>query len=66
MITGDTVPFRWGYIEQQAFDEVKSLVQRARDHRQVPLDYSKNAAPIWMVTDGCATGISGLVSQGTD
>jgi len=66
VITGDTVPFRWGYIEQQAFDEVKSLVQRARDHRRVPLDYSKNAAHIWMVTDGCATGISGLVSQGTD
>ena len=25
-ITGDTVPFRWGYTEQRAFDEVKALV----------------------------------------
>ena len=24
-ITGDTVPFHWGYTEQRAFDEVKSL-----------------------------------------
>ena len=31
-ITGDTVPFRWGYTEQRAFDEVKSLVQAARNH----------------------------------
>ena len=25
-ITGDTIPFRWGYTEQQAFNEVKMLV----------------------------------------
>ena len=65
-ITGDTVPFRWGYVEQRAFDEVKLLVQQARDHRRIPLDYSKDAPTIWMVTDGCSTGISGLVSQGID
>ena len=65
-ITGDTVPFRWGYTEQRAFEEVKELVHRAREHRRVPLDYSEGASPIWMVTDGCATGISGLISQGND
>ena len=65
-ITGDTVPFRWGYTEQRAFDEVKSLVHAARNHRRKPLDYSPGAPPIWMVTDGCATGISGVVSQGPD
>ena len=65
-ITGDTVPFRWGYTEQRAFDEVKKLVQQARDHHRVPLDYSEKAPTIWMVTDGCSTGISGLVSQGDD
>ena len=65
-ITGDTVPFRWGHTEQQAFDEVKALVHRAREHRRVPLNYSAKAPPIWMVTDGCSTGISGLVSQGED
>ena len=25
-ITGDMVPFRWGYMEQRAFNEVKTLV----------------------------------------
>ena len=65
-ITGDTVPFRWGYTEQRAFDKVKSLVHAARNHTRVPLNYSKSAPPIWMVTDGCATGISGLVSQGPE
>lgn len=65
-ITGDTVPFRWGYTEQRAFEEVKTLVHQAREHRRVPLDYLEGAPPIWMVTDGCSTGISGLVSQGKD
>ena len=65
-ITGDTVPFRWGFTEQRAFDEVKSLVHHAREHRRVPLIYTEGAPTIWMVTDGCATGISGLVSQGND
>ena len=37
-ITGDTVPFRWGYTEQRAFDEVKDLVHAARDHSRLPLD----------------------------
>ena len=65
-ITGDTVPFRWGYTEQRAFDDVKALVHKAREHRRIPLDYSKDAPTIWMITDGCATGISGVVSQGND
>ena len=65
-LTGDTVPFRWGYTEQQAFDKVKTLVQQACDHHWVPLDYSEGAALIWMVTDGSAIGILGLVSQGDD
>ena len=65
-ITGDTVPFRWGYTEQQAFEEVKALVHQVRENQCVPLNYSEGANPVWMVTDGCSTGISGLVSQGKD
>jgi hypothetical protein len=65
-ITGDTVPFRWGYTEQRAFEEVKVLVHQAREHHRVPIRYSRDAPPIWMITDGCSTGISGLVSQGED
>jgi len=62
-LTVDTVPFRWTYTEQRAFEDVKQV---ARDHRRVPLDYSNGSPTIWMVTDGCATGISGLVSQSND
>ena len=65
-ITGDTVPFRWGYTEQRAFEEVKALVHRTREHHRVPFTYATTAPPIWMITDGCSTGISGLVSQGSD
>jgi hypothetical protein len=65
-ITGDTVPFWWGYTEQRAFEDVKALVHEDRNHRQRPLDYSSGSDPIWMITDGSATGISGVISQGKD
>ena len=55
-----------GVYQATHLDEVKLLVQQARDHHQVPLDYLASAPPIWMVTDGCATGILGLVSQGSE
>ena len=32
----------------------------------VPLTYVAGSPQIWMITDGCSTGISGLVSQGDD
>lgn len=63
-ITGDTVPFQWSFTEQRAFDEVKHLVDSFRDHHRVTLDYQPEAPPINVVTDGCSTGIGGLVSQG--
>lgn len=65
-LTGDTVSFRWGYTEQRAFDDIKKAVQNARDARRVPLNYAPDAPQIWMVTDGCTTGIAGLVSQGPE
>jgi Reverse transcriptase (RNA-dependent DNA polymerase) len=65
--SGDAVPFRWGYTEwQRAFGDVKQPIQAARDHRSRPLNYSLNADPVWMVTDGGDTGIPGAFSQGTD
>ncbi|KAJ3514053.1 hypothetical protein NLJ89_g2594 [Agrocybe chaxingu] len=65
-LTGDTVSFRWGYTEQRAFEDVKRLVHLARSHNRVPLNYSEKAPKIWMVTDGCSTGVAGLISQGDD
>ena len=48
------------------FEEVKALVHQVRENWCVPLNYLEGANPVWMVTDGCSTGISGLVSQGED
>ena len=31
-----------------------------------PISYKNGALQVWMVTDGCATGIAGVVSQGVD
>ncbi len=53
-------------MEQQAFEDVKSLVQQAQDHHCVPLSYVEGAPPIWMITDDCSTGISGMIVQGAE
>ena len=63
-ITGDTVPFRWTYTEQRAFEQVKDLVQQARQHSRKPLNYAPSGEQIWLITDGCSTRISGIISQG--
>lgn len=66
VITRDTVPFQWGYTKQCAFKEVKALVHQSQEHQHFPLSYAEGVPTIWMVTDGCSMGISGLVSQGDD
>ena len=63
-LTGDTVPFRWEYTHQRAFEDVKHIVDRGRNHKRVPLRYGPDEYPIFLITDGCATGIAGVVSQG--
>jgi hypothetical protein len=65
-LTGDAVSFCWGFTEQRAFEDVKALVQTTHENHHVPLNYGKMAPPIWMVTNGCSTGVAGLVSQGED
>lgn len=65
-ITGDKVPFRWTYTENRAFEEAKNLVHSARNHSRRPITYGANADQVWMVTDGCLTGIAGVISQGAD
>ena len=66
VVMGDAVPFHWGYTRQCAFKDVKDLVETARNHCWQLLDYSSTAELIWMVTDGCTTRVSGVVSQGAD
>lgn len=63
-ITGDTVPFRWEFTHQRAFEDTKQIVHAHRDHHRVPLRYDPGAPQIWMITDGCNSGIAGVVCQG--
>jgi len=65
-LTGDTVPFRWEYTHQRAFEDVKRIVEQGRDRRRVPLSYSLEADSVFMITDGCATGVAGMICQGPD
>ena len=65
-MTSDSRPWRWDDTAQQAFDEVKKIVNDHRDQRREALDYSRGAPPIWVTTDGCLTGGGGYVSQGKD
>ncbi|KAJ3473941.1 hypothetical protein NLI96_g12741 [Meripilus lineatus] len=63
-ITGSTSIWRWTETHQRAFEEIKSIVQKFRDHRRTTLDYSKGAPKINLVTDASMTGASGYISQG--
>jgi hypothetical protein len=65
-ITGDKVPFHWGFTEQRVFEDIKRLTHEAQLHSRRPILYAKDAPQVWMITDGCATGIAGVISQGID
>ncbi|KAG9222581.1 hypothetical protein CCMSSC00406_0000541 [Pleurotus cornucopiae] len=65
-LTGDNTPFRWTDTHQRSFDEVKLLVDRFRSHSRRPLSYARDSDPIWLITDGSATGVAGVVSQGKE
>lgn len=56
--------FHQRYTKQHAFKDVEALIQAACDHSHVPLNHASGAIQIWMVTNGCAMGMAGLVSQG--
>lgn len=65
-LTAESQVWRWDDTAQRSFEEVKKIVSEHRDQRHAALDYSKNAPPIWVTTDGCLTGGGGYVSQGQD
>lgn len=63
-LTGDTVPFRWDYTHERAFEDVKRITSEGRGQHRVPLEYGKGSPEIFMITDGCGTGVAGVVCQG--
>ena len=66
MITRDKVPFCWTPTEQCRFNEAIYLTELTQNHSQHPITYRKDALQVWLVMDGCLTGISGVVSQGVN
>jgi hypothetical protein len=65
-VTGDTVPFKWDYAQQRAFETIKQYVATCAPHCRVPLVYGLEAPPIYMMTDACLGGIGGVIAQGAD
>jgi len=65
-ITGNTVLFHWEFTQQCAFEEIKHYVASCKGHHRVPLDYSEQAPPIWLMTDTSGQGIAAVVVQGMD
>ena len=65
-LTSDSVLWRWDHTHQRAFDEIKRGAARCKDHHRKPLRYGKDEPPVNMITDGCVSGIAGVISQGED
>ena len=65
-LTGDAVPYRWDHTHQCAFEDVKQIVEDGQNRCRVPLRYGSDAEPVYLVTDGCTTGIAGVVCQGPE
>jgi Reverse transcriptase (RNA-dependent DNA polymerase) len=65
-LTGDTVPYHWGYTHQRAFEDVKRTVEEGRNRQQIPIRYGPDTEPVFLITDSCATGIAGIVCQGAE
>jgi hypothetical protein len=63
-MTGSAVSFRWGPTEQRAFKQVKEIIASHRNIHRVPMDYGLSADPVFLVTDGCSSGIGGEIVQG--
>ncbi|KAF9442432.1 hypothetical protein P691DRAFT_681502 [Macrolepiota fuliginosa MF-IS2] len=66
VLASSTNSFQWDQTAQQAFKEVKAKALAFRDEYIVPLDYTPGVGAINLVTDGCATGIGGVVNQGNE
>ena len=64
--SAETRPFKWDFTEQRAFDTIKRYVAACALHSRMPLDYSANRKPIWMMTDACTNGVGGVIAQGRD
>jgi len=63
-LTSNLMPFQWTYTHQHAFEDVKHLAMIFCNHHWKPLSYDPEAPPVNVMTDGCGTGIAGIVMIG--
>jgi hypothetical protein len=63
-LTGSKKQFRWGPIEQRAFEEIKKTVSEHRNECRTSIDESEGAPPINVTCDASLTGAGGHLSQG--
>jgi hypothetical protein len=65
-LTGDSVAFRWHATEQRCFDTVKQMVHEHREVKRVAMKHGDDAPCVWLVGDGCCSGVAGTIRQGDD
>ncbi|SJL14216.1 uncharacterized protein ARMOST_17672 [Armillaria ostoyae] len=53
-----------GWLADDIAREAKALASSCRSNHHVPIDYSPDAKPVWLVSDGCGTGIATYIIQG--
>ena len=56
-LTSDQVPFHWDFTAQRAFEAIKELAVKCKDHHWKPISYSEDAPPVNMVTAPVVTTI---------
>src|ERR1700733_3453370 len=53
-------------MHQQAFQDIRRIVEQGRKLKQSPIKYGDKVEPISLITDGSATGVAGVIAQGPD
>jgi Reverse transcriptase (RNA-dependent DNA polymerase)/RNase H-like domain found in reverse transcriptase len=65
-LTGSTTIWRWGPMQQCAFEAVKNTIQTYRDSHHVAIDYGAELSqcPVSLTIDASQTGGGGVITQG--
>ena len=63
-LTAELKTWWWDVMAQHSFEEVKNIVNEYQNNHRRALDYSKEAEPIYVTTDGCLTGGGDMLVKG--
>jgi hypothetical protein len=65
-VSGSTVAFQWGLLEQHAFDLVKCLTHDHSEKVCTPMEYGPDSPMAHLLSDSCNSGIAGCICQDKD